>query len=177
MNCKADSTDETKAICRTYIYNEGEYYLTVNGTEFKNLTVTSKKLPLLNYYSPISIIPSLNSQTIILSFEEDISSYVNKITFVGAETLHPTCELISKYVLFCIAVFDKEDKYYISFDGYQTEKYINVNELDNKMVEDNNEIKDEEGNNSDDDGDQGGQGEGVDYLKMSSLLFSLLLLF
>ena len=67
--------------------------------------MTVKKVTLLIIYSPISFSSSLISQTIILYSEKDISSYVDKNTFVGAEILTPKCELSSNYVLNCSAVF------------------------------------------------------------------------
>jgi hypothetical protein len=55
LKCKPDSSNNTKAICEGIIYEEGEYYLTVNGTKFEDITVTVKEVPLLRNYSPISI--------------------------------------------------------------------------------------------------------------------------
>ena len=128
MICKPDSSDNTKEICKGIIKEEGEYYLKVNGTKFEDITVTVKEVPLLRNYSPISISPSLNSQTIILYSENDISSYVDKITFVGAETLTSKCELSSNYVLNCSAVFKNEDKYFITMNDANIGSFINVNE-------------------------------------------------
>ena len=137
MICKPDSSDNTKAICEGIIYEEGEYYLTVNGTKFEDITVTVKEVPSLISYSPISFSPSLNSQTIILYSEDNISSYVDKNTFVGAETLTSKCELSSNYVLNCSAVFKNEDKYFITMNDANIGSFINVNEsITNKCKND-----------------------------------------
>ncbi len=60
LECKPDSSDNTKAICESIIYEEGEFYLKVNQTNFEDLTVSAKKVPKLIDYSPNSISPSLN---------------------------------------------------------------------------------------------------------------------
>ncbi len=162
LSCKADSLEKTKAICSGYIENEGVYYVKFrNGTEFKNVKVTAKNIPSLNSFSPISISPSSKEQTITLTFKENISSYVDKVKFaVGTETVDTKCTADSNYVLQCSGVFNNEDDYYITIDGVNTGKYINVNEEDNI----NKEEEKKKNNN-------------VNYLKISSLLLTLLLLF
>ena len=161
LYCKADSSDKTKAICSGYIENEGEYYVSFsNGTEFKNVIVTAKNIPLLNSFSPISISPSSKEQTITLTFSDNISSFGDKVKFiVGTETVETKCTVDSNYVLKCSAVFNNEDDYLITIDGVNTGKFINVNEEDNINEEE------EKKKNS------------VNYLKISSLLLALLLLF
>ena len=149
LKCKPDSSNNNKAICLGRIYEKGEYYLNVSEIEFKELIVTAKDVPSLINYSPISILPSSNSTSIILYFEEDISSYVNKITFVGAETLTPTCELSSNYALICTAVFKNEDKYFINIDGANIGRFINVNEEDNKNIDIDNDNDNDESENND----------------------------
>ena len=173
LNCEPDSSDNTKAICLGRFYEEGEYYLNVNETEFKDLTVTAKKVPRLINYSPISISPSLNSISIILYFKEDISSYVNKIAFVGAETLTPTCELSSNYALICSAVFKNEDKYFITIDGANIGRFINVNTKDN---DNEYNINDESGSSNDDDNDDNCcYANYINKIKYISLILVLLL--
>ena len=161
LNCEDDFSDKTKAICLCRISVEGEYYVKIeNGTEFKDVTVTVKNIPSPNSFYPISFSPSSIEQTITLTFTENIASYVDKVKFVGTETVEAKCSTDSIYVLYCSAVFTNEDDYYITIDGANIGKYINVNEDDNI-----NKGKDENINNS------------VNYLKISSLLLTLLLLF
>jgi len=155
LDCEADSSNKTKAICRGETEKEGVYYVRFrDGTEFKDVTVTAKNIPSLNSFSPISISPSSKEQTITLIFEDNISSFVNKIKFVGTKTVEPKCTAESNYVLQCSGVFKNEDDYFITVDEVNTGKSINVNEDDN-----------EKDNNS------------VNYLKISSLLLTLLILF
>jgi hypothetical protein len=161
LSCKADSSDKTKAICRGYTEKEGVYYVKFkDGTEFKDVTVTAKNIPSLNSFSPISISPSSKEQNITLIFDDNISIFVDKIKFiVGTETVETKCTAESNYVLYCSAVFNNEDDYFITIDGVNTGKFINVNEDDNINEEE------EKKKNS------------VNYLKISSLLLALLLLF
>ena len=162
LECEADSSDKTKAICQGYTEKEGEYYVRFNnGNEFKDVTVTAKNIPSLNSFSPISISPSSKEQTITLTFSDNISSFVNKVKFIiGTETVETKCTAESNYVLQCSAVFNNEDDYFITIDGVNTGKSINVNEDDNI-----NEEEEKKKDNS------------VNYLKISSLLLTLLLLF
>lgn len=131
----------------------------MNGNKFENVVVNVKNVPLLNSFSPISISPSSKSQTINLNFENAITDYTNKISFVGNKKIDATCTADSNYALSCSAVFDVEDEYYITIDGVNTGSFINVSQEDN--INDNEKRK----NN------------GISYLKVSSLLLSLLLLF
>ena len=162
LSCKADSSDKTKAICSGYIENEGEYYVRFrDGTVFKDVTVTAKNIPSINSFYPISISPSSKEQNITLIFDDNISSFVEKIKFiVGTETVETKCTAESNYVLQCSAVFNNEDDYFITVDGVNTGKSINVNEEDNI-----NEEEEKKKNNN------------VNYLKISSLLLTLLLIF
>ena len=93
LECEADSSDKTKAICQGYTEKEGEYYVRFNnGNEFKDVTVTAKNIPSLNSFSPISISPSSKEQTITLTFSDNISSFVNKVKFIiGTETVETKC--------------------------------------------------------------------------------------
>ena len=129
-----------------------------NYTKIENLNVSVKDVPKLVKFFPFSFSPSSNSQNVIFYFENDASNYVNNVNFVGAETLTPTCELNSNYVLNCSTVFNKEDKYYIFLDDINIGRFINVNEKDNIIEEDEeeeinessngkNEIKDESKSN------------------------------
>ena len=128
--------------------------------EFKDVKVTAKNIPSLNSFSPISISPSSKEQTITLTFSDNISSFVDKVKFaVGTETVETKCTADSNYVLKCSAVFNNEDDYFITIDGANTGKSINVNEDDNINEEE------EKKKNS------------VNYLKISSLLLTLLILF
>ena len=162
LECEADSSDKTKAICSGYLSSEGVYYVKFkDGTEFKDVTVTAKNIPSLNSFSPISISPSSKEQNITLIFDDNISSFVNKVKFIiGTETVETKCTAESNYVLQCSAVFNNEDDYFITIDGVNTGKSINVNEDDNI-----NEEEEKKKDNS------------VNYLKISSLLLTLLILF
>ena len=162
LYCEADSLEKTKANCYADIEDEGEYYVSFrDGTEFKNVKVTAKNIPSLNSFSPISISPSSKEQTITLTFSDNISSFVDKVKFIlGTETVETKCIVDSNYVLKCSAVFNNEDDYFITIDGANIGKYVNVNEEDNI-----NEEEEKKKNNN------------VNYLKISSLLLALLLLF
>ena len=179
LKCEPDSSNNTKAICESIIYEEGEFYLKVNQTNFEDLTVTAKKVPKLIDYSPNSISPSLNSISIILYFEDDISSYIDKITFVGAEILTPTCELNSNYVLNCSIVFKNEDKYFITIDDVNIGSFINVNEDDNKIIDDDNDNdiddNEESENNDSSSNDSGSYANYFNKIKYISLILVLLL--
>ena len=164
LECEADSSDKKKAICSCKIYDEGEYYVRFkDGTEFKDLTVTAKNVPSLNSFYPISISPSSKEQTITLTFSDNISSYVDKVKFiVETETVETKCTADSSIVLQCSAVFNNENNYFITIDGANTGKFINIIKDDNKNEEE------EEGKKNK---------NSVNYLKISSLLLALLLIF
>ena len=132
LTCAPDKTNKTKVICTGSISYEGEYNLFIyDELKFFYINVTAKNISSFFTFSPSSISPSSKSQNIYLFSKDDISSWVNNIKFVGNEVLQPTCNLTSKIVLNCSAVFNKEDKYYISFDEFNMGSYINVNEEDN----------------------------------------------
>ena len=164
LECEADSSDKKKAICNCKI-DEGEYYVRFkDGTEFKDLTVTAKNVPSLNSFYPISISPSSKEQTITLTFSDNISSYVDKVKFiVETEPVVTKCTADSSIVLQCSAVFNNENNYFITIDGANTGKFINIIKDDNK-----NEEEEEEGKKNK---------NSVNYLKISSLLLALLLIF
>ena len=162
LDCEPDSLNETKAICNTEFYYEGDYKLMLNNTKIENINVSVKDVPKLVKFFPFSFSPSSNSQNVIFYFENDVSNYVDNVTFVGAETLTPTCDLNSNYVLNCSSVFNKEDKYYLTLDDVNIGRFINVNEKDNIIEEEiyeeyefnenessngKNEIKDESKSN------------------------------
>ena len=166
LSCKADSLEKTKAICLcsfgVEVDYEGEYYVSFrDGTEFKDVTVTAKNIPSLNSVSPISISPSSKEQTINLFFIDNVLSFADKVKFiVGTENIETKCTADSSVLLNCSAVFNKEDDYYITIDGFNIGKFINVNEKNN--------INEEEEKNK--------AKNSVNYLKISSLLLTLLLL-
>lgn len=162
--CEVDSLNKTKANCVRYgeVFKVGEYYVVVNGKEFPNIKVTGKTMNQLYSYSPISIIHSSKSQTIILNFKDIITNYINKVTFVNIEnneTLNGECSQISNYSLSCLAIFKKEGKYYITINDVNYGRYINVNEKDN--------INEEEQNND----------NNMNYIKITSALLLSLLIF
>jgi len=156
LNCKADSDDSTKAICSSYDLDEGSYYVKMDETKFENVVVNAKNVPILNSYSPISIDPSSKKQKINLNFKNVTTDYVSKITFTGNKNIDVSCSSISKYSLSCSGSFKDEDEYYMAIDGANTGSMIKVTDEYNK----------------DEDTD-----DGVNYVKISSLLFALLLLF
>ena len=96
-------------------------------------------------YFPHSVNASTNSQSIVFNFQNDTSNYVNKISFVGIETIQPTCEAISSVTLNCSAVFNKVGKYYFTIDGvyngdiiYVRENYQNTQDTqDSQDTQDN----------------------------------------
>ena len=138
LYCEPYLLYETKAICNANFPYKGEYNLMFNTTKIDNLNVSVKDAPKLGNFFPFSFSPSSNTQIIIFYFEEDVSNYFNNVTFVGAETetIYPSCNINSNYVLNCSAVFNKEDKYYITLDGVNIGSFINVNEKDNIVEED-----------------------------------------
>jgi len=156
LDCEADSDDSTKAICSSDDLDEGSYYIKLDETKFENVVVNVKNVPILNSYSPISISPSSKSQTINLNFKNVITDYVSKISFVGNKNIDASCTATSNYALSCSATFKDEGEYYITIDGANTGSMINVSDEDN----------------IDEDTD-----DGINYVKISSLLFALLLLF
>ena len=202
LDCEPDSLNETKAICNAQIYYEGDYKLMLNNTKIENINVSVKNVPKLVKFFPFSFSPSSNSQNVIFYFENDVSNYVDNVTFVGAETLTPTCELNSNYVLNCSTVFNKEDKYYLYLDDVNIGRFINVNEKDNIIEEEiyeeyefnenessngKNEIKDESEsnennsnnnskNNNDDSNDDSNDNNGRIIKNNKNLLLLLLFL-
>lgn len=164
FSCEVDSLNKQKAYCMKYgvVGEDGEYYIVVNGKKFPNIKVTGKTMIQLYSYSPISIIHSSKSQTIILNFKDIITNYFNKITFVNienTETLNGECSQISNYSLSCSVIFKNEGKYYITINGVNYGRYINVNKKDN--------INEEEQNND----------NKINYIKITSPLLLSLLLF
>ena len=170
MECKADSSDSTKALCTCYLYVEGDYYVSSGNKDFQTLSVKAKSLPINLYdFSPYSIESSTEAQKVFLYFKADASNYKDKIKFAGNETLTTTCELDSKYALICSATFTNDDKYAITIDDIYFNSFIYVNKEDNTYQED---VIDDDDTNIIDDSDSN-----VNYIKISSLLLLTLLLF
>ena len=170
MECKADSSDSTKALCTCYLYVEGDYYVSSGNKDFQTLSVKAKSLPINLYdFSPYSIESSTEAQKVFLYFIADASNYKDKIKFAGNETLTTTCELDSKYALICSATFTNDDKYAITIDDIYFNSFIYVNKEDNTYQED---VIDDDDTNIIDDSDSN-----VNYIKISSLLLLTLLLF
>ena len=170
LECKADSSDSTKALCTCYLYVEGDYYVSSGNKDFQTLSVKAKSLPINLYdFSPYSIESSTEAQKVFLYFIADASNYKDKIKFAGNETLTTTCELDSKYALICSATFTNDDKYAITIDDIYFDSFIYVNKEDNTYQED---VIDDDDTNIIDDSDSN-----VNYIKISSLLLLTLLLF
>jgi hypothetical protein len=170
MTCNADSSDSTKALCTCYLYDDGDYYVSLGNIDFQAVTVKAKSLPIeLVGFSPYSIESSTEAQKVFLYFKDDASNYKDKIKFAGKEILTPTCELDSKYALICSATFTNDDKYAITIDDIYFNSFIYVNKEDNTYQED---VIDDDDTNIIDDSDSN-----VNYIKISSLLLLTLLIF
>ena len=148
LYCNADSLDKTKAICSSYHHKEGNNYINIRDVDYKNLNVTVKKnVPMKYNYFPHSVNASTNSQSIVFNFQNDTSNYVNKISFVGIETIQPTCEAMSSVTLNCSAVFNKVGKYYFTIDGVYNGDIIYVRE-NYKNTQDTQDSQDTQDNKS-----------------------------
>ena len=126
--CFRDKLNKTKVFCYGRI-ELGNFYLILNGIEFKNVTIKSKEIPEMEYFYPISIFTSSNPQLIILEFNEDISNYTDFIEYIEENSnniIKPTCENRTENSLVCWAIFENEGKYYITFEGYSWDKFFFV---------------------------------------------------
>ena len=202
--CEADPLNKQKVICQEQIEREGEYHIVVDGKEFPNVKVIAKSISKLDSFFPNSIFPSFNPQTIVINFETDISNFVDKVKFVNIENLEElqgTCSLLSNNILNCSAVFEKEGDYYITINDFYYRVYIHVNEEDNIIINDRNsdeqsniieeeKIEDDndsdnidnnnnDNNNNDDNNNNNNNNnnnESINYIKISPLLLTLILL-
>ena len=205
LYCKADPLNKQKVICQEQIEREGEYHIVVDGKEFPNVKVIAKSISKLDSFFPNSIFPSFNPQTIVINFVTDISNFVDKVKFVNIENLEElqgTCSLLSNNILNCSAVFEKEGDYYITINDFYYRVYIHVNEEDNIIINDRNsdeqsniieEEKIEDDNDSDNidnnnidnnnnnndnnnNNNNNNNNESINYIKISPLLLTLILL-
>ncbi len=204
LYCEADPLNKQKVICQEQIEREGEYHIVVDGKEFPNVKVIAKSISKLDSFFPNSIFPSFNPQTIVINFVTDISNFVDKVKFVNIENLEEhqgTCSLLSNNILNCSAVFEKEGDYYITINDFYYRVYIHVNEEDNIIINDRNsdeqsniieeeKIEDDndsdntdnnnnDNNNNDDNNNNNNNNnnnESINYIKISPLLLTLILL-
>ena len=148
---------------------------------------------MINIYNhfPISISSSSNAQDIVFNFNENIDSIVSKITFVNETSISPTCSKLSNYAIKCSAVFDYGGYFYVQIDGVKDENFVFVkgdkkgqdNTGGNNNSNGGNNNSNGGNNNGDNAGSQGGSkidddsSDNMNYIKMSSLILFLMLLF
>ena len=131
LNCEPVSSDTTKATCVGHIYPNGEYYVVINGNEFKNVKVTANAASLQNC-SPNSFSISSNLQSFTLNFDNDVSKFVDSLYFMSdEEIIEPTCKSSSANALTCSAVFETKGKYSARLNGIDYESYVDVTESNN----------------------------------------------
>ena len=126
LNCEPVSSDTTKATCVGHIYPNGEYYVVINGNEFKNVKVTANAASLQNC-SPNSFSISSNLQSFTLNFDNDVSKFVDSLYFMtDEEIVEPICKSSSSNALTCSAIFETKGKYNVRLNGIDYESYVDV---------------------------------------------------
>ena len=206
LKCEPSSSDEKTAFCTAYKLGEEEYNLHYSNATATNIKVSSKKMINIYNHFPISISSSSNAQDIVFNFNENIDSIVSKITFVNETSISPTCSKLSNYAIKCSAVFDYGGYFYVYIDGVKDENFVfvkgdkkgqdntggnnNSNGGNNNSNGGNNNSNGGNNNsnggnnNGDNTGSQGGseidddsESDNMNYIKMSSLILFLILLF
>ena len=200
LKCEPSSSDEKTAFCTAYKLGEEEYNLYYSNASVTNIKVSSKKMINIYNHFPISISSSSNAQDIVFNFNENIDSIVSKITFVNETSISPTCSKLSNYAIKCSAVFDYGGYFYVYIDGVKDENFVFV-KGDKKGQDNTGGNNDSNGGNNDSNGgnnnsnggnnnSNGGNNNGdntgsdddsdsdnMNYIKMSSLILFLMLLF
>ena len=126
LNCEPVSSDTTKATCVGHIYPNGEYYVVINGNEFKNVNVTANAASLQNC-SPNSFSISRNLQSFTLNFDNDVSKFVDSLYFMtDEEIVEPICKSSSTNALTCSAIFETKGNYSVRLNGIDYESYVDV---------------------------------------------------
>ena len=193
LKCEPSSNDEKTAFCTAYKLGEEEYNLHYSNATVTDIKVSSKKMINIYNHFPISISSSSNAQDIVFNFNENIDSIVSKITFVNETSISPTCSKLSNYAIKCSAVFDYGGYFYVYFDEVKDENFVFVK--GDKKGQDNTGGNNDSnggnnnsngGNNNSNGGNNNGDNTGSDddsdsdnmnYIKMSSLILFLMLLF
>jgi hypothetical protein len=95
--------------------------------------------PKLISFVPVYFLPN-EQQSIFFYFEDAINSYKNKISLRDANNNNNnpiSCRNFnSNYFLNCSFKPENEGKYYIYFNNYNYGEFININENDNKNLDD-----------------------------------------
>ena len=174
--CIPDKSDKTKIYCQFDISREGEVYFNLNDTAYKNITIKSKETTEVDYFYPVTLFASSNSQKVVLivrPYDDE------KIEFISENySIQPECENITDDGFICDVIFKNGGKYYITFDGYFTNNFFNViGDENNKNIIKEDDI---DNNDSSDDssGSKDGNGNKENYIYIrKKLIFLLSLLF
>ena len=174
--CIPDKSDKTKIYCQFDIHREGEVYFNLNDTAYKNITIKSKETTEVDYFYPVTLFASSNSQKVVLI----VSPYHDeKIEFISEKySIQPECENITDDGFICDVIFKNGGRYYITFDGYFTNNFFNVigDENNNNIIKDLDNDSNDSSDDSNESKDDNGNKENYIYFR-KKLIFLLVLIF
>ena len=162
LECEPNSTNVSKAICVGTFYNVGEYYLNYENIKENDIQILVNNYPKLISFVPVYFLP-YQQQSIFFYFEDNIHSYKTKISLRDSNNNHInpfSCQFLnSNFSLNCTFTANFEGKFYIYINNFNYGEFININENDNKNLDD---FDDE---------------EKIFYLKFSFVLLFLFIIF
>ena len=142
LNCEANSSDITKAICVGFFKYDGNYILNYeNSKNFSfQIDVVNNGQNLIGFL-PVFFLP-FSEQSIYLYFDTDIYYSRNKISLrdVNNNIIILSCNIFnSNHALICSFTSEFEGIFYIHVGNVNYGDFVNINENDNKNLDDEEE--------------------------------------
>ena len=142
LNCEANSSDITKAICVGFFKYDGNYILNYeNSKNFSFQIDVVKNEHNLIGFMPVFFLP-FSEQSIYLYFDTDIYYSRNKISLrdVNNNIIILSCNIFnSNHALICSFTSEFEGIFYIHVGNVNYGDFVNINENDNKNLDDEEE--------------------------------------
>ena len=141
LNCEANSSDITKAICVGFFKYDGNYILNYeNSKNFSfQIDVVNNGQNLIGFL-PVHFLP-FSEQSIYLYFDTDIYYSRNKISLRDVNNnIILSCNIFnSNHALICSFTSEFEGIFYIHVGNVNYGDFVNINENDNKNLDDEEE--------------------------------------
>ena len=141
LNCEANSSDITKAICVCFFNNIGNYILNYENSKNFSFQIEVKNGQNLIGFMPVFFLP-FSEQSIYLYFDTDIYYSRNKISLrdVNNNIIILSCNIFnSNHALICSFTSEFEGIFYIHVGNVNYGDFVNINENDNKNLDDEEE--------------------------------------
>ena len=141
LNCEANSSDITKAICVCFFNNIGNYILNYENSKNFSFQIDVVDQQNLIGFLPVHFLP-FSEQSIYLYFDTDIYYSRNKISLrdVNNNIIILSCNIFnSNHALICSFTSEFEGIFYIHVGNVNYGDFVNINENDNKNLDDEEE--------------------------------------